>query len=806
MGIASLDAALTGLRVSQQQISVISNNVANVGTPGYTRKILPQSSQAIQGVTVGVLAETIIRNVDLNLERDLWTQVSAVGEIGIQQTYLNRVQQFHGPPDQELSVAAEISRLYDSFAALADSPADSFLQATTLDQASDTANKINDLSNLIRTLRNDAQDEIRETVTRINDLLLQIADLNDKVQDNLNIDRTTAYYEDQRDAAIKELSGLIEISFFQRGDGVLVIQTNQGQELASERAEQLSFSPTSLSAMSYYPNSAAGVYLRDPIENPVSAVDLTMLSVGGKLGGLLQLRDVTFPKQMAQIDEVAHKLALRLDAQGLRLFTDPSGVVPTDTPPDPTTNPPTPVSYVGFSAIIQVNEAIISDTSLLKNGTYGATLDTGSNEVIRRVLEFGFGTVEYQQAENTDIATQVDLLNTGGLDLQNWLGLFSSNTMTGGRDLSAFASVGDIVLSANGALDNPNDVFHITFEEARTGLGPTTITIDLSIANGFAGATAVDQLVAHINNEIGLAGVPAGLAASASVGPNGELIINTRGSYEIDANAGPTSIGNSGLVFFGLSDSGGTPISPTDPYFDVQVGNNTSVRITLEPGDTDVELIAKLQAVPGLAVDTVNFAVDGVLRLRPGNDFVNPDFGGDLKLIGGPFDSNGAGYGAPPATTARGAIDNGANIISALFGTYNISGAAIIDQTPVSSTNYGSETDASLPVPIPTLPFREEYLGPNADISTGLIGSQRIIDFAQKMINEHSQETILINARIQDEESLRDVLETQLLDESGVNLDEELGHLIVVQTAYSASARVLTAVDELFQELLNAVR
>ena len=462
MGIASLDAALTGLRVSQQQISVISNNVANVGTPGYTRKILPQSSQAIQGVTVGVLAETIIRNVDLNLERDLWTQVSAVGEVGIQQTYLNRVQQFHGPPDQELSVAAEISRLYDSFAALSDSPADSFLQATTLDQATDTANKINDLSDLITTLRNDAQDEIRETVTRINDLLLQIADLNDKVQDNLNINRTTAYYEDQRDAAIKELSGLIEISFFQRGDGVLVIQTNQGQELASERAEQLSFSPTSLSAMSYYPNSAAGVYLRDPIENPVTAVDLTTLSVGGKLGGLLELRDVTFPKQMAQIDEVAHKLALRLDAQGLRLFTDPSGVVPLDTPPDPTLIPPTPVTYVGFSAIIQVNEAIISDTSLLKNGTYGATLDTGSNEVIRRVLEFGFGAVEYQQAENTDIATQVDLLNTGGLDLQNWLGLFSSNTMTGGRDLSAFASVGDIVLSANGALDNPNDVFHIT--------------------------------------------------------------------------------------------------------------------------------------------------------------------------------------------------------------------------------------------------------------------------------------------------------------------------------------------------------
>lgn len=806
MGIASLDAALSGLRVSQQQISVISNNVANVGTPGYTRKILPQSSQAIQGVTVGVLSETIIRNVDLNLERDLWTQVSAVGELDIQQTYLNRIQQFHGPPDQELSVAAEISRLYDSFSALSDSPGDSFLQATALDQAIDTANKINDLSDLITTLRNDAQDEIRETVTRINDLLLQIADLNDKVQDNLNIDRTTAHYEDQRDAAIKELSGLIEISFFQRGDGVLVIQTNQGQELASERAEQLSFSAIPLSASSYYPDSANGVYLRDPAENPTTAVDLTTLSVGGKLGGLLTLRDSTFPKQMAQLDEVAHKLALRLDAQGLRLFTDPSGTVPVDTPPDPTTVPPTPVSYVGFSAIIQVNQAIVDDTGLLKNGTYGATLSTGSNEVIRRILEFGFGSVEYQQAENTDMATQVDLLNRGGVDLQNWLGLFSSNTIVGGRDLSAFASVGDIVLSANGALNNPNDVFHITFEEPRTGLGPTTITVDLSIANGAAGANAAEQLATHINNEIALAGVPAGLAASASVGPNGELVINTRGSYEIDSNAGPTSIGESGLIFFGLSDNAGAPIAPDDPYFDIQIGNNAPVRITLEPGDTEVELISKLQAVPGLAVDTTNFAIDGILRLRPGNDFTNPDFGGDLRLVGGPFETGGAAYGAPPATTVRTAIDDGAGIVSALFGTYSVSGTAIIDQTPVSSTTYASQTDASLPSPIPTLPFREDYLGPNAQISTMLIGSMKIVDFAQKMVNEHAQESVLLKTRISDETALKDVLENQLLDESGVNIDEELGHLIVVQTAYSASARVLTAVDQLFEELLNAVR
>lgn len=58
-------------------------------------------------------------------------------------------------------------------------------------------------------------------------------------------------------------------------------------------------------------------------------------------------------------------------------------------------------------------------------------------------------------------------------------------------------------------------------------------------------------------------------------------------------------------------------------------------------------------------------------------------------------------------------------------------------------------------------------------------------------------------ARSSDENTLRLLLEQQLLNESGVNIDEELGHLIVVQTAYSASARVINVVNEIFDELLS---
>ena len=74
------------------------------------------------------------------------------------------------------------------------------------------------------------------------------------------------------------------------------------------------------------------------------------------------------------------------------------------------------------------------------------------------------------------------------------------------------------------------------------------------------------------------------------------------------------------------------------------------------------------------------------------------------------------------------------------------------------------------------------------------------------MINEQSQESILTEARRDDTTSLKETIQRQVLDDSGVNIDEELAHLIQVQTAYTAAARVITAVNELFDDLINAVR
>lgn len=798
MGLSSLSTALSGLRVSQQQIDIIANNVANVGTEGYTRKILPQSSQVIDGRAIGVLGGVVTRNVDLRLERDLWTQVSSVSFYDVKVTYLSRIDQFHGNPAANVSVAGEVAKLQDAFAALANSPDDQFLLTDVVDQAQDTANKINKLSDYYSVLRNDAQSEAASVVRSINDLLDQVAEYNTQIRFARAGDRSSAAIEDVRDQAVSNLAGLIDISVFSRGDGVLVVQTAEGVELASEQSSQLYFKPKPLSASTAYPLSAAGIFVGDPVENS-NAIEITETKIGSKLGGLIELRDDIFPKQTAQLDELAHKLALRFEAQGLRLFTDQTGTIPSDAPPDSSVDPVISVSYVGFSSRIQVNTQIIEDPELLQTGTYGGTLPSGANDIIRRVIEYTFGDVDFQMASNADAATSVDIraAATGGTTLQDWLGVSSTNIMSSGVSLSNYASVADIVtaggVSVFGSGATETDTFILRFDDPDFGGGPYDIEIDLRTVVS-TGVSAAQDLVAHIMADPDWAATVADFGAAVSIGTNGELVIQSSSDIEI-VNSGVEPMSTQGFAFLGLAVSTSTA---TDPYFDVKVGNNNIVRISIMPTDTEVELLAKLNAVDGLAAQ---IDANGFLSLRPGGSFINPDFGGDITIIGGPFTTNGASLGGTAA--GRTALNDGVNITQSLFGTYQVlTGGVIEDLTPIVDVGYQSETEVGSGV---FVAFRSELLGPGVSLKTEISASLTLNDYAQKIINEISQELSLVKARSIDEGTLQSLLYQQLLDDSGVNIDEELGNLIVLQTAYSASARIIATVQEIFDELMSIV-
>lgn len=790
MSIGSLDSALSGLRIAQQQLSVISGNVSNVNTPGYSRKILPQSAISAYGVTVGVRADNIIRNADLNLTRDFWTQTSTVSGLEVKSAYLNRIQEFHGDPALEMNVAADMARMRDSLSALADSPEDVFLQHQAVNQAKNLAGKINSFAGLIHEMRNDTQAEIKAAVEESNALLEQIADLNKQIRVNISGNRTTAALEDMRDDAVQKLSQNLEISFFTRGDGVMVVQTAQGVQLTAERADKIYFSPTALGPATGYDRETGmnGLFVGGNPATTPNAINITETGIGGKIGALIELRDQSLPAHQAQIDEMAHKLAMRMDSQGLRLFTDQIGEIPANTDPIPAPpSPATPVSYVGFANVMQVNPMIVVDNGLIQQGTVptDVPVQQGSNEVIRRVLQFAFGDVHYQQATGG-----VDLRanGTGGVSMQEWLGLSSSNSVTGRANLSQYADI-DAIIAAGGhdVFGTPpvQDMLRITFSETRTGLGPTQIDVSLLDAqtnypiNPPAINNALDQIIAEINAQIAAAPTPPGLNASATRNAYGQLVIQSAGEIEIEGNF-VGGMFDAGLNMLGLEN---ITVPTTDPYIEIQIGNDPPVRVTIEPGDTETDFMQKLQydpltgrGVPGLWAEMD--PATGHLNLRPGADNGSGGslFGGDIKITSNLFTTDGSGASGVPA---------GSSIIAALFGT----------ASPVSDVLYAD-----------TMPFRSGNLGPGANIRTGVISATNLIEFAQKMISRHTEEINFTDNSLKDETSYQSLLQQKTLDLSGVNIDEEMSHLIVVQTAYSAAARAVSAVDSMFQELLNAIR
>lgn len=699
MTVGALNNALSGLKVAQQAIDVVSNNVSNVSTPGYSKKIQTQSSAVVAGEGVGVKSGKVIRNVDNVLQRNHIEQISVASGLDITSRFLQQIQDFHGPPDAEVSLSNDISALYKSFSELSNEPDNPFSLDVTLNNAVELARKYNDFSNYIQQIRNDIQDEMQFLIGDLNSYLEQITDLNGLIKTEHNLNRSTAQLEDQRDQVLRNISEIVAIDYYETDSKEMVVQTVRGSLLADTVVNTVNFDPSTLGVGSYYPNNVAGIRLG----NPVTGIDITAEpTLGGKLGALIEMRDNTMPKYAGQLDELAHKTALRFDQVGLRLFSAGDGTIPNDTPPD----------YVGFAASIEVNPAILIDKTLIQEGTTGNTVTSGSNEVLRKVVEFAFGRFAEEISRGA-----VDMTDTGlNTDLFTLLTIDAESQYRGDTNIVSLNPLDSSQFIEAGL----SDTFSIAL-----GANPA-VNIVINAAD-----TAAD-LVNTINTaDVSFAGL-------ASLGPSGELVLDSNQ----DITFANVNMVNLGLAALGI-EVGTTPA--LNPSFQVSLGNNAPVTIEIEPADTHVEIVAKINAIDGIdaSLDVNNFLL------------VEPTEGGDIKL------SDGRGF-------------------------------------PLRAI--GMEESRVLHTP-----YRFDNLGPSQTLNLGVQTGTTLLDYSQQMIGLQSQEAASVDLKLANETAYRDTLQNRIGSLSGVNLDEEMADLIRLQTAYNAAARAIQVVDELFDLLTSTV-
>ena len=302
----ALRTAQSGLLVNQQTLNVVANNIANVNTEGYSRRNTFNESQVVNGIGVGVRMSEIRRDVDEGLMKSIRIELGELHAMTIKDNFLSRTQDMFGSPDGDSSVAHLLEEFVSSLEILTLSPEKSVNASEVVRRAQDTIFKLQDMSATIQDLRAEADNRLAEKVTEMNAVVQTIDQLNNDIVFNHARGHDVTDLRDQRDNSLDKMAKLIDIRYFLRTDGDVVVFSSGGRTLVDTIPPVISH--TAASAVSatttHSEGDIAGIY----VGNAELRNDITNELIGGELKGLVELRDKTLPNLQAQLDELAAKM------------------------------------------------------------------------------------------------------------------------------------------------------------------------------------------------------------------------------------------------------------------------------------------------------------------------------------------------------------------------------------------------------------------------------------------------------------------------------------------------------------------
>lgn len=304
MSLSSIiGAAGSALTASQTRIAVANLNVANADDLTYTRKTV---TSAATTTTVALSDATILRVADSYLSKTVLKTAAAAGGDAITDSYLQSYDAALGSTDGGDDISSLMTAFSTALSALASSP-DATSKAQLVSDASALADGIRGLSAEIQDLRTQANSQIEATVATVNQTLGSLASLNDQIATVTAQGGDTTSLEDQRDAALTTLSGLMGVSSYVTADNQLRVYTTGGDALLGTTAATLGYTASSqLGATATYPGSIAGITL--------NGKDVTTSLTTGELGALVTLRDQTLPAEQDKLDALASTLIAQVNA------------------------------------------------------------------------------------------------------------------------------------------------------------------------------------------------------------------------------------------------------------------------------------------------------------------------------------------------------------------------------------------------------------------------------------------------------------------------------------------------------------
>ena len=369
---ASLELGRKALQATRLALDVAGNNIANVNTPGYTRRRvdLQESGPVPVGnffVGNGVVASRVSRVVDGLLHAQIRSASTSVGRDDATSQGLDQVEALLGESTGG-GISASLSEFWSAFSRLSASPEDAAVRREAASRADALAGVIRDRAAGLTQFRRDTDRAVTATVAQVAQLSAEIGDLNRRIQLQEPGQGEASEARDLRSEKLRQLAGLVDIQVADGKSGAVYVSlAGTGDALVTE--EHVS-APT-------ITRDSDGL-ARIQVTRGGATVDLTDRLRGGKLGGLLVVRDDRAGRYAGDLDTLAADLVARVNTVHRAGF-DATGVAGGDL------FVPT---AVGASAAetLQVSAAILADPRKLAAGG-AANPGDGSNALAMAALE-----------------------------------------------------------------------------------------------------------------------------------------------------------------------------------------------------------------------------------------------------------------------------------------------------------------------------------------------------------------------------------------------------------------------------------
>src|SRR5579863_8538878 len=293
MSLSSIiSAASSGMFSAQTGMDAVSDNVANLNTPGYVEKVIDLSSQTVSGVGSGVQATGVQLASNQFLQNASLSATAAASQAGVISSMLSQAQGYFGDPGSTTGYFNLLNQVSSDFQAAANDPASSLSGIQVVNDINQFLGQSSNIQASITQLSGQADTQIGSDVAQANQLLGQIASLNGDIANATASGTNATNPQEAQSELINQLSSLMDIRTQPNANGGVTLTTAAGTLLVGQGGA---------ATLGYVPSTTAAGQLTIA---PAGGGQPTALQLAsGEIAGLVSLRNVELPAVQAQVSQ-----------------------------------------------------------------------------------------------------------------------------------------------------------------------------------------------------------------------------------------------------------------------------------------------------------------------------------------------------------------------------------------------------------------------------------------------------------------------------------------------------------------------